>query len=349
MYMLADFAAKEEEVRVRQYVRNGRIVRGYTASRDVENEPDIPTPPQRRPHVMETELGVPLALVGIAGIAAIVAIVGGKNKAVVETIEKKAKVEKAVAAAKSPVLERVLPESVVASRLPQELQDLRGLYQKDKSAAMTSLYGGIDITKPEQARLKLVQMVSEAELTEKEALGVIKAYEKEGLVAGVFKDTVDRQISPELTLINNTLMQKYKAIEEKGLSKSAAQKEIKKITREADIAKELLAYDAYGKQFAALGEGNTGVEKKQFLLLQEYLADNQTEYKKFKDYILGGSLLQGHYGRPSGFSSKPENAVADAFVYGYNTEDFARFNTKFGGKLRTEGFAGIQNIYKREK
>lgn len=345
MFLWSDFAAKEEEVRVRQYVRNGRIVRGYTASRDVENEPDIPTPPQRRPHVMETELGVPLALVGIAGIAAIVAIVGGKNKAVVETIEKKAKVEKAVAAAKSPVLERVLPESVV----PQELQDLRGLYQKDKSAAMTSFYGGIDITKPEQARLKLVQMVSEAELTEKEALGVIKAYEKEGLVVGVFKETVDRQISPELTLINNTLMQKYKAIEEKGLSKSAAQKEIKKITRETDIAKELLTYNTYGKKFAALGEGNTGTEKKQFLLLQEYLADNQTEYKKLKDYILGGSLLQKSYGLPSGFSSKPENAVADAFVYGYNTEDFARFNTKFGGKLRTEGFAGIQNIYKREK
>ena len=351
MWLLSDITnfASEEQVRVKQYVRNGRIVRSYTASRDIE-EKDEPQQkaPERRPKLIETELGVPLALLGIFGLAGIVALASGNNKGVAKAVEEKVKVEKVVAAAKSPVL----------SKLPQDLQDLRALYQTDKSKAMTSFYGSIDISKPQEAKLKFAQMVSQKEISTEEAGKIIESYEKAtsgGVAQGTFKQNIVKKVESltnkyekELVNLQDTL-DKYTDPDFKGRIPAPEKLQyMRDSVKKLEIQQKLVTYEVYGEEFAKLGNGKTQMEQKQYLFLQEYLADDPKQYKEFKNYILGGSLIQANKGNTVGFAaSTPEEAVRNAFEYGYTSEDIAQFNTIFGMSLQKKEFKGIKNIYKK--
>lgn len=353
MFLLSDFlhlvTFAESEVRVKQYMRNGRIVRSYTSARDIEEKRDEPVKTQERNlNLMEGSLGVPLALLGIAGLAGIVALSG--NKGVAKAVEDKVKVEKAVTAAKSPVL----------SKLPQDLQDLRGLYQSDKSKAMSTFYNGIDKNKPQDARLRFAQMVSQKELSIEEAGKVVESYNKatSGSVAvGTFKQNVVKKIETlennyEKQLVNlKDLQEKITNPDYKGRLPSTDKfKYIDDSIKKLEAQQKLVKYDVYGEEFAKLGSGKTQMEQKQYLFLQEYLADDPKQYKEFKNYILGGSLIQANKGRSVGFSaSTPEEAVRNAFEYGYTAEDITQFNTMFGMSLQKKQFKGIKNIYKKPK
>jgi hypothetical protein len=364
MWLLIDLLSEatfaEKEVRVKQYVRNGRIVRGYNAARDIRDEPqerEQPKQKEHRPNPMEGSLGVPLALVGIAGIAGIAALAG--NKGVIKAVEEKVKVEKAVASvAKSPVLERT--KELPASKLTQELLDLRSLYQSDKSAAMTSFYAGIDKSKPQEAKLKFAQMVSQKEISIEEAGKLIESYDKAtsgGLAQGTFKqnvvkkvETLQQKYDRELASINDQL-EKYTDPYFKGRIPSQDRFDyLNNSKAKLELEQKLVVYTTYGEEFARLGSGKTQMEQKQYLFLQEYLADDPKQYKEFKNYILGGSLIQANKGNAVGFSAAtPEEAVRNAFEYGYTSEDIAQFNTIFGMSLSKKEFKGIKNIYKKPK
>lgn len=349
MYIWSDFA--EREVRVKQYVRKGRIVRSYTSDRDIEENNDKPVKKQEpRDNPMQGSLGVPLALVGIFGLAGIVALTGGNNKGVAKAVEEKVKVEKAVAAAKSPVL----------SKLPQDLQDLRALYQSDKSKAMTSFYGSIDKSKPQEARLRFAQMVSQKELSIEEAGKVVESYEKAtsgGVAQGTFKqnivkkvDTLATKYEKELVNLQDSL-DKYTDRDFKGRIPAPEKLQyMRDSIKKLEVQQKLVTYEVYGEEFAKLGSGKTQMEQKQYLFLQEYLADDPKQYKEFKNYILGGSLIQADKGSAVGFAaSTPEEAVRNAFEYGYTSDDIAQFNTMFGMSLSKKEFKGIKNIYKKPR
>lgn len=351
MFLLSDFlhpaTFAESEVRVKQYMRNGRIVRSYTSARDIEEKRDEPVKTQERNlNLMEGSLGVPLALLGIAGLAGIVALSG--NKGVAKAIEDKVKVEKAVAATKSPVL----------SKLSQDLQDLRSLYQSDKSTAMTTFYASIDKTKPQEAKLKFAQMVTQKEISVEEAGKIIESYEKAtsgGVAIGTFKQNVVKKVEVlqqkygrDLANINDQL-QKYTDPNFKGRIPSQDRFDyLNNTVRKLELDQKLVVYNTYGEEFAKLGSGKTQMEQKQFLFLQEYLSDDAQQYKDFKNYILGGSLIQADKGLSVGFSANtPEEAIKNAYEYGYTSEDIKQFNTKFGMNLRQQGFGKIKNIYKK--
>lgn len=340
MWLLSDIInfANEEQVRVRQYVRNGRIVRSYTASRDIEekDEPEQKTA-ERKANPMEGSLGVPLALVGIAGLAGVVALTGGNNKGVAKAVEEKVKVEKAVTAAKSPIL----------SKLPQDLQDLRALYQSDKSKAMTSFYGGIDKSKPQEARLKFAQMVSQKELSIEEAGKVVESYDKAtsgGVAVGTFKQKVIKQVIEKEEKFDNKIKKLKESLSDPDNSRLEIEKEIKRL----GLQKRLVPYEVYGENFSNLGSGKQQLEQKQYLFLQEYLADEPEQYKKFKNFILGGSLIEANKGRPIGFSTgSPQETVKDAFAYGYTSDDIENFNKYFDNYLSSFLFRNkVKNIYK---
>lgn len=352
MYILADFA--EKDVRVKQYVRKGRIVRSYSSSRTVEDKKeDTKKQPERQPNPMEGNLGVPIALVGIFGIAALASLTGNKN--VAKAVEEKVKVEKAIAVAKSPILER-LP----SSKLTEELKELRNLYQQDKSSAMTSFYSSIDKNKPQEAKLKFAQMVSQKELSVEEAGKVIESYDKAtsgGVAIGTFKqnivkkvDLLENKYEKELVNLQDSI-DKYTDPDFKGRIPSTEKLAyMKDSIKKLEIQKKLVKYETYGEEFAKLGSGKTQMEQKQYLFLQEYLADDPKQYKEFKNYVLGGSLLQANKGRAVGFSAAtPDEAVRNAFEYGYTSEDISQFNTMFGMSMSKKEFKGIKNIYNKTK
>lgn len=334
MWLLADFA--EKEVRVKQYVRNGRIVRSYNSSRDVEDKKEeAPKRQEPRDNVMQGSLGVPLALVGIAGLVGVMSLTG--NKGVTKAVEEKVKVEKAIAAAKSPVL----------SKLPQDLQDLRGLYQSDKSSAMTSFYGGIDKSKPQEARLRFAQMVSQKELSIEEAGKIVESYDKAtsgGVAVGTFKQKVIKQVTEKEEKFDNKIKKLKESLSDPDNSKLETEKEIKRL----GLQKRLVPYEVYGENFSNLGSGKQQLEQKQYLFLQEYLADEPEQYKKFKNFILGGSLIEANKGRPIGFSTgSPQETVRDAFAYGYTSDDIENFNKYFDNYLSSFLFRNkVKNIYK---
>lgn len=508
MWLLSDIInfANEEQVRVRQYVRNGRIVRSYTASRDIEekDEPEQKTA-ERKANPMEGSLGVPLALLGIAGIAGIAALVGGgksgasiaqktskldpilvdqknvlqqlkvdqlkqqtelqkvKGDQLLSIAEQKAKdlqnklaqqqeleklrltklqqqvglqevkgqsqeileavkVDKIV---KQTELENVRLEKLVnqkkiieattqaskaplSGRIPEELVELRSLYQTDKSTAMTKFYASLDNTSPRDAKIKFIQISNIKELSTEEASKIIDTYEKSvsgGVSVGTFKQKVIKEIDEKSKSYQKDLAryqdditiydQYLKANNDKvaGFKKSIANanRKMSKLDKKDPKYKELsnavkelqdkldttvanikpdnsinfkrqevdkivkaldaLPYEVYAQNFAALGTGRSQMELKQYLFLDQYLNKNPEKLKEFKDLVLGGSLLKNYRGEEVGFSMLTgEDAVRNAFEYGYTADDIKRFNISFGNSLRRKkGFEGVTNIYKVSK
>ena len=355
MYIWSDFA--EENVKVKQYMRNGRLVRSYTAERDKKE------PQQPRENIMQGSLGIPITLIGIFGLVGVLSLTG--NKGVAKAVDDKIKVEKAIKVPevlpKSPVLERLAPAiETPISKISDEMRELRSIYQEDKSKAMSSFYSGIDIQKPQDAKLKFAQMVSQKEVSTEEASKIIEGYEKataNGVASGTFKQRVVKKVSvlekkyeKELIPLEDNLA-KYKDPKFEGRKPTDdkiayMESSVKKIKLQQNLVK----YDIYGEEFAALGTGKTQMEQKQYLFLQEYLADDPKQFKEFKNYILGGSLIQADKGKPLGFSAvTPDAAVRNAFEYGYKAEDISIFNTLFGMNLSKKDFKGINNIYKKPK
>jgi hypothetical protein len=225
---------------------------------------------------------------------------------------------------------------------------------------MTSFYSSIDKSKPQEAKLKFAQMVSQKELSFEEAGKIIESYDKAtsgGVSIGTFKqnvvkkvDVLENKYEKELVGLQDSL-DKYTDPDFKGRVPSGEKLVyIRDSIKKLETQKKLVKYDVYGEEFAKLGSGKTQMEQKQYLFLQEYLADDPKQYKEFKNYVLGGSLIQANKGRAVGFSAAtPDEAVRNAFEYGYTSDDISQFNTMFGMSLQKKEFKGIKNIYKKLK